>query len=150
MPEAPQEYTLEIEADAEACRDVLLDFENYPGWSTPILAAEILSRHADGRPHHVSFALDMRIRTIRYTLAYAYPRASRIEWELVDGDLAGVRGSYDLEECPEGTRATCRQEIDLGFWVPGPIRRIAERQALRDSVLEFKGEAERRHEIGAT
>jgi hypothetical protein len=34
--------------------------------------------------------------------------------------------------------------VDVGFWIPGPLRRIFERQALRESVLEFKAEAERR------
>ena len=146
MAEALQTYDVVIDAGIEACLEVLLDFERYPDWSSPILEAEVLSRDDEGRGHHVSFALDMRIRTIRYTLAYEYTRASedtaRLSWGLVEGDLSAVEGSYDLQAEPGGIRATCRQQIDLGFWVPGPIRRIAERQALRDSVLEFKGAVE--------
>lgn len=148
MAEALQTYDVVVDAGIEACLEVLLDFAHYPDWSSPILEAEVLSHDDAGRGHHVSFALDMRIRTIRYTLAYDYPGPSRLEWRLVDGDLSGVEGSYELEERDGGVHATCRQQIDLGFWVPGPIRRIAERQALRDSVLEFKAEAERRHAGG--
>ena len=86
----------------------------------------------------------MRIRTIRYTLAYEYRLPQLVRWHLAEGDLANVAGSYEFETNDEEVLATCRQEIDLGFWVPGPIRRIGERQALRDSVLEFKKEVERR------
>ncbi len=145
MAESIQSYDAKIDANIESCIDVLLDFEHYPAWSSPILDAEILTRDKSGRGEHVKFSLDMRIRTIRYTLAYAFQLPRAITWTLVDGDLSSVNGSYQLDQIPGGVRATCRQEIDIGFWVPGPIRRIAERQALRDSVLEFKAEAERRN-----
>ncbi len=123
---------------------MLLDFERYPEWSSPILEAIVVTRDDAGRGEHVAFALDMRIRTIRYTLAYAYDLPTRISWSLVDGDLQAVDGAYALQDREDSVVATCEQEIDLGFWVPGPIRRIAERQGLRDSVLEFKSEVERR------
>jgi len=145
MAEAEQSYEVSIAADVEDCIDVLLDFERYPEWSSPILAARIETRDDAGRGHHVSFDLDMRIRTIRYTLAYSYDLPLHLAWKLVTGDLHDVEGSYQLQpERPGRVRASCRQRIDLGFWVPGPIRRMAERQALRDSVLEFKAEVERR------
>ncbi|MDG2307369.1 MAG: SRPBCC family protein [Candidatus Binatia bacterium] len=146
MAEAPQEYEVEIAANIDGCIEVLTDFEQYPVWSSPILEAKILTQHPDGRAHHVGFALDMRIRTLRYTLAYEYDLPSQISWSLLEGDLTNVSGSYRLEGTPQGhVIATCRQEIDLGFWVPGAIRRMAERQALRDSVLEFKTQAEQKH-----
>ena len=144
MAEALQSYDVIIDADVDSCIDVLLDFERYPEWSSPIVEATVLRRDEAGRGEHVEFALDMRIRTIRYTLAYTFDLPRRISWTLAGGDLAGVEGSYDLETTGDGVHATCRQQIDVGFWVPGPIRRMAERQALRDSVLEFKAEVERR------
>jgi len=144
MAEALQSYEVTIDAGIDLCLEVLLDFARYPEWSSPILEAEVLTTDEAGRGHHVAFSLDMRIRTIRYTLAYEYELPTRVRWQLVDGDVANVVGSYLLEETAGGVRATCQQEIDIGFWVPGPIRRIAERQALRDSVIEFKTEVERR------
>lgn len=145
MAEADQTYDVTIDADVQTCVDTLLDFERYPEWSSPIVEATIETRDEAGQAHHVAFALDMRIRTIRYTLAYEYDLPSRISWKLVGGDLNDVEGSYLLEARDKGgVHATCRQNIDLGFWVPGPIRRMAERQALRDSVLEFKTAAEAR------
>jgi hypothetical protein len=34
--------------------------------------------------------------------------------------------------------------VDVGFWIPGPIRKTFERTALIDSVREFKKAAEQR------
>ncbi|MBM4270411.1 MAG: cyclase [Deltaproteobacteria bacterium] len=145
MAETNQSYSAEVDATVDDCIAVLLDFERYPDWSTPILEAKIEETDAEGRPRRVAFALDMRIRTIRYTLEYSYALPRRLTWELVAGDLSGVQGAYDLEPLPDGrSRATCTQEVDLGFWLPGPLRRMFERQALRDSVLELKAEIERR------
>ena len=145
MSVSSQSESVEIDAPREVCAEVLLDFERYPEWSGPITEARVLERDGDGRARRVAFALDMRIRTVRYTLEYAYDLPECARWHLVEGDLAAVDGRYELEELGPGrTRATCTQAVDLGFWVPGPIRRLIEGQALRSSVAEFKAEAERR------
>jgi hypothetical protein len=145
MADAEQSFSEEIDAPIESCVEVLLDFAAYPQWSSPILETSILASDDQGRPTQVAFALDMKIRTVRYTLAYEYDLPGSARWHLVDGDLAAVEGSYAFEALAQNrTRATCSQSVDIGFWIPGPIRRIFERQALRDSVLEFKAEAERR------
>jgi hypothetical protein len=145
MAEAEQSQSAEVEAAIEDCVDVLLDFERYPEWSAPITAARVLSRDAEGRGSEVEFELDMKIKTLRYTLRYEYDLPRRATWTSSGGDVKSVEGSYEFEPLGTGgVRATCSQAVDLGFWVPGPVRRIAERQALRDSVNEFKAEAERR------
>ncbi len=86
----------------------------------------------------------MSIKTLRYVLEYDYDPPHGATWRLVEGDLAGVEGSYRFE--PRGTKtvATCTQEIDLGFWVPGFLRRTFEQKALRDSVEEFRAAVETR------
>jgi hypothetical protein len=144
MAEAQQSHSLEIDASIERCVEVLLDFERYPEWSGPISEARVLERDDEGRGRHVAFSLDMKIRTVRYTLAYEYELPEHATWSLVEGDVAGVVGEYRFERLgPKGTRATCSQAVDLGFWVPGPLRRVFEKQALRDSVEDFKRAAER-------
>ena len=145
MADAEQTQSVEVDADVEHCVAVLLDFERYPAWSGPIAATRVLERDAEGRARDVEFELDMKIRTLRYVLRYEYELPARATWSLIDGDLRAVHGSYEFEPLGNGrTRATCSQAVDLGFWIPGPIRRVFERQALRDSVDEFKAEAERR------
>jgi hypothetical protein len=149
MADAEQTYETIIDADRKTCAEVLLDFESYPTWSGPIVEAEILTRDDAGRGLRVALGLDMKIRTIRYTLEYRYALPEAIQWSLVEGDVSNVEGSYVLDALSdEQTRAICHQSIELGFWVPGPLRRMAERQALRESVLEFATEAVRRAAAG--
>jgi len=128
----------------DACFDVLTDFEAYPRWSSPIRAARVLERYPDGLARRVAFELDMTLRTIRYTLEYTWspPRGGR--WSMTEGDVASVEGSYEFEPTSAGTIVTCRQAIDIGFWIPGFLRTALEQRALRDSVEELCREAERR------
>lgn len=145
MAEAEQSFSADVDASIDDCCAVLLDFDRYPDWSGPTTAARILERDDQGRARQVEMTLDMKIRNVRYVLEYTYDLPATARWRLVEGDVAGVEGSYTFEPLDaQRTRATCKQAVDLGFWVPGPLRRLIERQALRDSVLEFKGEAERR------
>jgi hypothetical protein len=145
MAEAEQSYMTEVGASVDDCCAVLLDFERYPAWSGPTTACKVLERDSEGRAIVVEMTLDMKIRNVRYVLAYEYDLPRRADWHLVEGDVTNIVGSYEFEAIDgKRTRATCRQAVDLGFWIPGPLRRMIERQALRDSVHEFKAEAERR------
>jgi hypothetical protein len=145
MAEAEQSFTSEVDASIEDCCAVLLDFDRYPDWSGPTTSSRVLESYPDGRARRVEMVLDMKIKNVRYVLEYAYELPRRATWHLVEGDVTGIVGSYEFEPIDaKRTRATCSQAVDLGFWVPGPLRRVIERQALRDSVLEFKAEAERR------
>ncbi len=144
MSEYSQTYSTRVAAAPAECFAVLTDFEAYPDWSSPVRVCRVLTRHPDGLAHHVEFQLDMTIKTLRYVLAYEYdpPRSAR--WRLVEGDVAGVEGAYRFDEADGATTATCTQAIDLGFWVPGFLRRAFEQKALHDSVEEFRRAVESR------
>lgn len=145
MAETRQSFTTDIDATPGECFEAIVDFAEYPNWSSVITRAAVVEHHPDGLPHRVEFELDMTIRTVRYVLDYDYAPPARLTWKYVEGDVEDVQGAYAFESLPKGrTRATCEQAVSLGFWVPGPIRRIAEQKALKDSVLEFKAEVERR------
>ena len=123
---------------------MLTDFDAYPQWSSPIKACRVLERHPDGLARRVEFTLDMTIKTIRYVLEYTYDPPRGATWRLLEGDVKDVTGSYRFDETASGITATCTQAVDLGFWVPGFIRSLAEAKALRDSVEEFKHAVETR------
>ena len=138
-------HSAEIEADLEDCIAVITDFESHPRWSTPVLRASILACDEKGRGRIIAFELDAKIRRINYVLEHFYDLPHHISWKLVEGDVAAVSGSYAFEPIGPGrTRATCSQVIDVGFWIPGPLRRLLEDQAITDAGGEFKAEAERR------
>ena len=143
MGEYSQSYATEIAATIEDCFRVLVDFERYPDWSSPIRGCRVVDRYPDGLARRVEFQLDMTIKTLRYVLEYEYDQPNGAKWRLVEGDVAGVDGDYRFEAHAAGTRATCNQAIDVGFWVPGFLRKTFEAKALHDSVEEFRAAVER-------
>ncbi len=144
MSNARQSFTAETDASAKDCFAVVTDFASYPSWSSVITSAEVIDRTPDGLARRVRFELDMKFKTVRYVLDYTYEPPRRVTWKLVEGDLEDVEGAYTFERASRKTRVTCEQAVSLGFWIPGPIRRVAEQKALKDSVLEFIAEVERR------
>ncbi len=146
-----QEFSTEVDASVADCFATITDFDAYPQWSTAVERIAVLERHADGLARLVEFHVDMKLRTVRYVLQYDYERPGHLEWHSVEGDVESIHGTYDFEKrAPKRSRATCRQAVSVGFWIPGPLRSFAERQALKQSVLEFKEEAERRAQAKAT
>lgn len=145
MAEVQQSFSTSIEAPVALCYEAIADFESYPSWSAPVTKTVVLERYPDGAPRRVEFHLDMKLKTVRYVLEYVWEPPCRLTWKLVEGDLADVEGSYVFAPAGDDrTQATCSQAVSLGFWVPGVIRRPLEQNAVRQSVLEFKAEAERR------
>lgn len=139
MPEFTQSYSTTVAGSLEDCFTVLTDFAEYPEWSGPIQECRVLDQYPDGLPRRVAFALDMIVKTVRYTLEYKWDRPRGGTWRLVEGDVKDVEGSYAFTEAGEGkTTATCTQAIDVGFWVPGFLKRTFEQKALHDSVEEFR------------
>ena len=144
---APQDqtYTTTVAATPEECFRVITDFASYPRWSAAVCAANVMAHHPDGSVKQVEMQLDIKIRRIRYVLEYRHEPPARLQWSLVEGDIKAVEGRYVFERSgPHETQVTCTQVIDIGFWIPGFLRRMFEQQALRDSVEEFKREAEAR------
>ena len=139
-----QTYSTKVSGSPADCFAVLVDFEAYPRWSSPIKECRVLERYPDGVARRVEFILDMTIKTIRYVLDYTYEPPHTGRWRLVEGDVSDVQGTYHFEGTKDGTIATCTQAIDLGFWLPGFIRSTFERSALRTSVEEFKKAVEAR------
>jgi ribosome-associated toxin RatA of RatAB toxin-antitoxin module len=138
-----QEYTAEVAASLQQCFRTITDFERYPDWFSGIQQIAILERHADGLAKHVEFGIDMMLKRIRYVLEYDYQKPRALTWHSVEGDIESIQGSYAFEKLDATrTRVTCRQAVAVGFWVPGPIRKLLEQSALRQSVLEFKAAAE--------
>lgn len=149
--DAAQEVSIEIAASVADCFAAIVEFERYPQWFSAVSGARILERDKAGIGRIVEFTADMKIRTVRYVLEYAYKKPTELTWHSIDGDIESVEGRYAFRKLgPDLTEATCRQEIQLGFWVPGPLRKLAERTALRQSVNELRAEVERRVAAGAS
>jgi len=143
-----QSHTEVVEAPIEVCFDTIVDFARYPEWFGPISTAEIIKADPAAGLWTVRYGLDIIIKTVRYTLVYRGKRPGALTWTLAEGDVRAIEGTYEFTRLEPGlTEATCRQAVDIGFWIPGPLRRTFEKSAVADSVREFKAaaEAEARH-----
>jgi ribosome-associated toxin RatA of RatAB toxin-antitoxin module len=140
-----QSHTEIVHAPLDLCFDTIVSFEEYPKWFSGITGATVLSRDEGRGLWTVKYDLHMIIKTITYTLAYESERPTLLTWELVEGDVKDVEGTYRFTSLEYGlTEATCTQAVDVGFWIPGPLRRGFEKSAVQDSVREFKKAAEDR------
>jgi len=138
-----QTHSEVIHAPIQACFDAIVDFARYPEWFSGISASEILAADPSAQRWTVRYELNMVIKTISYTLAYEADAPHSIRWKLVEGDVNGIEGSYLLEALEaDVTEACCTQSVDIGFWIPGPIKRTFEKTALVDSVRELKAAVE--------
>jgi uncharacterized membrane protein len=147
--DADQTHSVIVEASQEQCFDVITDFVSYPKWNSTLTKA-VIEKETRGVAKRVAFEIDARVKTIRYVLEYRHHRPRELTWSSVEGDVRNITGSYRFKKLDaDRTEATCRQTIDLGFWLPGPLRRLAEATALEQSVNEFKAEAERRARASA-
>lgn len=140
-----QSHVEVVEAPIEVCFATIVDFACYPDWFSGISTAEVLESDPGAGKWTVRYGLDMILKTISYTLEYRSRRPHELTWKLVAGDIRDVEGVYTFTSLePDLTEAECRQAVDVGFWIPGPLRRTFERSAVADSVREFKAAAEAR------
>ncbi len=91
--------TIDVAASADEIFQVATDFARYPEWNSDIKEVQIKETDDDGRATQVWFKVDARVKTVTYTLGYDYSEApERFSWELVDGDVKELSGSYAFDE----------------------------------------------------
>lgn len=122
MREKRAERTVEVDGSVEECWAVLADFERWPEWQPAVERVEVVE---PGEAPLVAFEADAKVRRLKYRARYALAPPGRMTWELVDGDVSEGGGEFLLAPLDGGarTRATYRLEVDLGFFVPGPLMR---------------------------
>lgn len=135
--------TIDVEAKRDEIFGVATDFDAYPEWNANIKKIEIRERDDEGRGRLVWFEVDAKIKTLRYTLEYDYSDApDGFSWQLVDGDVKELRGSYRFDEFDDVTEVQYEMAIDPGFKVPGMLKRQAEKQIVKGALSDLKKRVE--------
>ncbi len=135
--------SIDIEATVEEIFEVATDFESYPRWASNVKNVEIKERDPEGRPTRVWFEVDAKIRVVRYTLEYDYSDAPEsFSWDLVEGDVKALSGSYTFDEFDEATEVTYELSIDPGFPIPGFMKKQAEKQIMSSALKDLKKRVE--------
>lgn len=137
--------SIDIEASADEIFEVATDFEAYPDWNANIKAVEVQETDADGRATLVWYEVDAKIKTLQYVLEYDYSDApASFSWDLVEGDVKELSGSYAFDEFDDVTDVTYEVSIDPGFKVPGMLKRQGERQIVKAALQDLKKRVESR------
>jgi uncharacterized membrane protein len=136
---------IRIDASADRCFDVAVDFESYPEWARDVREVRVIESDAAGRGTRVEYRAAALGKSIRYVLAYDYSEAPRaFSWELVEGDmLRRLDGSYRFE--PEGadsTRVHYELAVDLSMPLPGLVKRRAAGLIMGNALKELKRQVE--------
>jgi uncharacterized membrane protein len=145
MPETASDR-IRIEAPADRCFDVAIDFESYPEWAKDVKSARIVEEDGEGRGTKVEFRAAALGRSVRYVLEYDYSDApDEFTWHFVEGDmLKRLDGKYRFE--PEGdssTRVHYDLAVEIGVPLPGLLKRRAAGLIMGSALKELKKQVEK-------
>jgi len=137
---------IRVEASADRCFDVAIDFESYPEWAKDVKSASILEHDDEGRGTKVEYRAAALGRSVRYILQYDYSEApTAFSWQFVEGDmLRRLDGTYRFE--PEGdssTRVHYDLAVEVGVPLPGILKRRAASLIMGNALKELKKQVER-------
>jgi uncharacterized membrane protein len=135
---------IRVEAPADRCWDVAVDFESYPEWARDVKEIKILERDAEGRGSRVEYRVAALGKSIRYVLQYEYSGAPEsFSWKLVEGDmLRSLDGTYRFEAQGEATRVHYDLAVDLAMPIPGLVKRRAASLIMGTALKELRKQVE--------
>ena len=134
---------IDVDATAEEVFAVATDFEAYPEWNANIKKVQVEDTDSEGRATTVAYEVDAKIKTVRYRLAYDYSDAPEgFSWDLIDGDVKELSGSYRFEEFDDLTEVQYETKLDPGFPIPAFLKRQGEKQIVKGALADLKKRVE--------
>ena len=135
---------IRVEAPADRCYDVAVDFESYPEWVRDVKEAKILETDDEGRGKRVEFRAAALGKSIRYVLEYDFSDAPHsFSWKFVDGDmLRRLDGTYRFEPDVNSTRVYYDLAVELAVPLPGLLKRRAAGLIMGSALKELKKQVE--------
>ena len=118
--------SVEIDAPIERCYEIAADVAKAPEWQDSLRDAEVLERDGDRRPALVETESNVKVKTVKALLRFAYDEPTSIRWEQEKGDVKSLHGWWEFEDLGGGrTRATYGLDVDpgrmLGMLLRGPV-----------------------------
>jgi len=139
--------SIEINAPADHCYDIVADIEKTPEWAKPLKSLTVLERDSAQRPVLVDTLTDAKMKTVRAVLRYSFEPKRAVRWAQEEGDAASLTGSWTFEDIGGGrTRATYAIESDpgklLGKVMRGPAETIVREMLLISGTSGLREYAE--------
>lgn len=139
MPLYSSTREIDVPAAPAVCFGVLTDYEHMPEWQTRVVECRVLARDDNGVATEVEYAIDAKLRTVRYRLRHLYRRPEWIGSEYLGGDLKRFEGEYAFRERDAGrTHVEFRLSIDPGLRVPGRIARMLSETVMGRSLEDLR------------
>jgi uncharacterized membrane protein len=139
MPDGSAGLTDVVEAPVDKIVAALTDFESFPEWQAAVLECEVLERDGEGRGSLVRMKVDAKVRKVEYVVRYTYDLPNGLSWEQVSGDLKENTGRYTFAPRDDGsTEVTVDIVAEVGFFVPGPMKKLIRDQSIKNSIRELK------------
>jgi ribosome-associated toxin RatA of RatAB toxin-antitoxin module len=133
---------IDVEAPPADCFAVLTDYERMPEWQSRVVECRVLSHDADGRPCEVEYAIDAKLRTVRYRLRHLYDEPRWIGSEYLGGDFRRFEGDYTLEDSGGSTHVVFKLKIDPGLLVPRPVAKMLNEAVMGRALEDLKKRVE--------
>ena len=133
-----------VNAPVEKIIAALCEFETYPEWQAAVMECEVLERDAEGRGLRIRMKVDAKIRKVDYIVRYDYSKLPHaMSWDQESGDLKENRGRHAFAPNDDGsTDVTADIVAEVGFFVPGPMKKLIREQSLKNSLRELKKRVE--------
>jgi ribosome-associated toxin RatA of RatAB toxin-antitoxin module len=142
MPAYEDSRSVLIHASPEQCFAVLTDYASMPRWQSRVCESRVIEQDVGGRGTLVQYAIDARLRVVRYRLRHRYAEPNWIGSEYAGGDFKDFGGEYRLQRVDGQTCATFQLRIDPGFRIPGPIARMLRQAVMARSLQDLKQRVE--------
>ena len=144
MADASEGLTQNVNAPVDKIIGALTDFESFPDWQAAILECEVLDRDDSGRGTRIRMKVDAKVKKVGYIVKYDYSQApNSISWDQESGDLTENRGRHTFTPKDDGsTDVTVDIVAEVGFFVPGPMKKLIREQSLKNSIRELKKRVE--------
>jgi uncharacterized membrane protein len=128
-----------VDAPVDKIVEALTSFETFPEWQGAVMECEVLERDDEGRGSLVRMKVDAKVRKVEYVVRYSYDLPNSLSWEQVSGDLKENTGTYTFVPRDDGgTDVTVDIVAEVGFFVPGPMKKLIREQSLKNSIRELK------------
>jgi uncharacterized membrane protein len=128
-----------VAAPVDKIVEALTSFETFPEWQGAVMECEVLERDDEGRGSLVRMKVDAKVRKVEYVVRYSYDLTNSLSWEQVSGDLKENTGKYTFSPRVDGgTDVTVDIVAEVGFFVPGPMKKLIREQSLKNSIRELK------------
>ena len=128
-----------VNAPVDKIVEALTSFETFPEWQGAVMECEVLERDDEGRGSLVRMKVDAKVRKVEYVVRYSYDLPNGLSWEQVSGDLKENTGKYTFVPRDDGsTDVTVDIVAEVGFFVPGPMKKLIREQSLKNSIRELK------------